>query len=103
MISGIQDLKMYSHAGSLSPPSQCLVGRRKECGAGLYKSIDVPKSDLPGKLRQLAKNGAFFEAPVGIIVTVDRMFDRCGWGNVVAALLSCLHPVPLCNAVPHLA
>merc|ERR1712153_236254 len=80
--SGIQDLKIYSHTGSPSPPSQRLVGRRKECGAGLYKSIDVPKSDLRGKLTQLAKNGAFFEAPVGIIVTVDRMFDRCGWGNV---------------------
>merc|ERR1712205_36278 len=31
---------------------------------------------------QHAKNGAFFDAPVGIIVTVDRMFDRPGWGNV---------------------
>merc|ERR1712166_1360412 len=26
--------------------------------------------------------GSFFGAPVGIIVTVDRVFDRCGWGNV---------------------
>merc|ERR550537_2043223 len=56
--------------------------RRKECGNALYKSINVPKDDLPGKLKQLAKNADFFGAPVGIIVTVDRMFDRCGWGNV---------------------
>ena len=47
-----------------------------------YKSINVEKSDIQGKLKQLAKNGAFFDAPVGIIVTVDRMFDRPGWGNV---------------------
>merc|ERR1719401_2138234 len=55
--------------------------RRKECGNRLYKSINVPKEDLQGKLKQLAKNGEFFGAPVGIIVTIDRMFDRPGWGN----------------------
>jgi len=56
--------------------------RRKVCGEMLYTSINVAKEDLPGKLQQLQKNGSFFNAPVGIIVTVDRMFDRCGWGNV---------------------
>lgn len=56
--------------------------RRKVCGNMLYEAIGVPKSDVPGKLKQLAKNGAFFGAPIGLIITVDRMFDRCGWGNV---------------------
>jgi len=56
--------------------------RRKVVGDMLYKSINVAKNDLPGKLRQLAKNGSFFGAPVGMIVTVDRMFERAGWGNV---------------------
>jgi len=56
--------------------------RRKACGDQLYKSIKVAKDDLPGKLQQLAKNGAFFGAPVGLVVTVDRIFDRAGWGNV---------------------
>lgn len=56
--------------------------RRKECGDMLYKSIAVPKDDLAGKLKQLAKNANFFGAPIGVVVTVDRMFDRCGWGNV---------------------
>jgi nitroreductase len=56
--------------------------RRKVCGQMLYDAIGVPKTDLPGKLAQLAKNGNFFGAPIGIIVTVDRMFDRAGWGNV---------------------
>lgn len=56
--------------------------RRKVCGEMLYNAIGVPKSDLQGKLKQLAKNADFFGAPIGIIVTVDRMFDRCGWGNV---------------------
>lgn len=56
--------------------------RRKVCGEMLYSAIGVPKTDVPGKLKQLAKNAEFFGAPIGIIVTVDRMFDRCGWGNV---------------------
>lgn len=56
--------------------------RRKRCGDMLYNAIGVPKSDLPGKLKQLAKNADFFGAPVGLIITVDRMFDRAGWGNV---------------------
>mmetsp|Transcript_91537 Transcript_91537/g.144657 ORF Transcript_91537/g.144657 Transcript_91537/m.144657 type:complete len:249 (+) Transcript_91537:57-803(+) len=55
--------------------------RRKECGNRLYKSINVPKEDLQGKLKQLAKNGDFFGAPVGLIVTIDRMFDRPAWGS----------------------
>merc|ERR1711920_20648 len=38
--------------------------------------------DVPGKLKQLAKNGEMFGAPIGMIITVDRMFDRAGWGNV---------------------
>lgn len=56
--------------------------RRKENGAQLYESIKVPKNDLQGKLKQLAKNADFFGAPVGMIVTIDRMFDRPGWGGV---------------------
>mmetsp|Transcript_58506 Transcript_58506/g.110129 ORF Transcript_58506/g.110129 Transcript_58506/m.110129 type:complete len:249 (+) Transcript_58506:49-795(+) len=56
--------------------------RRKVCGNMLYTSIKVPKDDLQGKLKQLAKNAAFFGAPVGLIVTVDRVFDRPGWGSV---------------------
>merc|ERR1712039_864412 len=56
--------------------------RRKENGAQLYESIKVPKTDLQGKLQQLVKNANFFGAPIGMIVTIDRMFDRPGWGSV---------------------
>lgn len=56
--------------------------RRQDCGEQLYQAIGVAKSDKPGKMAQLAKNADFFDAPCGLIVTVDRVYERAQWGNV---------------------
>lgn len=56
--------------------------RRFECGEDLYATIGVPREDKPARLRQLAKNGELFGAPVGLFFCIDR---RCGppqWSDV---------------------
>lgn len=56
--------------------------RRFQCGEDLYATIGIPREDKPARLRQLAKNGELFGAPVGLFFCVDR---RCGppqWADV---------------------
>ena len=56
--------------------------RRFECGEDLYATIGIPREDKAARLRQLAKNGEFFGASVGLFFCVDR---RCGppqWGDL---------------------
>lgn len=49
--------------------------RRRDVGQALYELIGVPRSDTPGKLRQLAKNYEFFGAPVGLFFVMDRQME----------------------------
>jgi len=49
--------------------------RRRVVGQALYDLIGVPRSDTPGKLKQLAKNFEFFGAPVGIFFILDRQME----------------------------
>ena len=56
--------------------------RRFQCGEDLYATIGIPREDKPARLRQLAKNGELFGAPVGLFFCIDR---RCGppqWADV---------------------
>jgi nitroreductase len=56
--------------------------RRFECGEDLYATIGIPREDKPARLRQLARNGELFGAPVGLFFCTDR---RCGppqWSDV---------------------
>lgn len=56
--------------------------RRFECGEDLYATIGVPREDRPARLRQLAKNGDFFGAPVGLFVCVDRKVGPPQWSDL---------------------
>ena len=46
--------------------------RRFANGEELYQSLGIPRDDKPARLEQLARNGQFFGAPVGLIVAVDE-------------------------------
>ncbi len=54
----------------------------KACGLLMYDALAIKKDDFEGRLNQLKKNFSFFEAPVGMIVTVDKLADVNGWGHV---------------------
>ena len=56
--------------------------RRFECGEDLYATIGIPREDKGARLRQLAKNGELFGAPVGLFFCLDRKVGPPQWADV---------------------
>jgi nitroreductase len=56
--------------------------RRFQNGEDLYATIGIPREDKPARLRQLARNGEFFGAPVGIFFTLDRKLGPPQWADL---------------------
>jgi len=52
------------------------LSRRRKVGKGLYSALGIPKEDKDGMQRQTARNILFFDAPVGLIITMDRCFGH---------------------------
>jgi nitroreductase len=56
--------------------------RRYQNGEDLYATIGIPREDKPARLRQLAKNGEFFGAPVGLFFCLDRKLGPPQWADL---------------------
>jgi nitroreductase len=56
--------------------------RRFQNGEDLYATIGIPREDKPARLRQLAKNGTFFGAPVGLFFCLDRKLGPPQWADL---------------------
>ncbi|MBU3657546.1 MAG: nitroreductase [Rhodocyclaceae bacterium] len=52
------------------------IGRRRKVGFDLYGLLGLSKDDKDGMKHQHAKNYQFFDAPVGLIFTIDRVMGR---------------------------
>lgn len=52
------------------------IGRRRKVGFDLYGLLGLAKDDKAGMQQQHARNFRFFDAPVGMIFTIDRMMGR---------------------------
>jgi nitroreductase len=66
------------------PPNlwEPLRTRRYECGEALYATIGIPHADRPARLRQFARNGQFYGAPVGLFFCVDRGVGPPQWSDI---------------------
>lgn len=53
--------------------------RRQEFGRIFYGSLGISPEDVEARANQTAKNYAFFGAPVGLIVTIDRRLEAGSW------------------------
>jgi nitroreductase len=56
--------------------------RRYQNGEDLYATIGIPREDKPARLRQLARNGEFFGAPVGLFFALDRKLGPPQWADL---------------------
>ena len=56
--------------------------RRFQNGEDLYATLSIPREDKPARLRQLAKNGELFGAPVGLFFCLDRKLGPPQWSDV---------------------
>lgn len=52
------------------------IGRRRKVGFDLYGLLGLTKDDKDGMKQQHARNFKFFDAPVGLIFTVDRIMGK---------------------------
>jgi len=56
--------------------------RRARVGSQLYESIGIPREDRPGRYRQYSRNYLFYDAPVGLFVSMDRIMGPPQWSDV---------------------
>jgi len=62
--------------------SETYKNRRKTCGRALYHSLGVSLEDFEGKKRHKRRNYDFFEAPVGLIVFIEKYMPKGSWLDV---------------------
>lgn len=55
------------------------IDRRRKVGIGLYSLLGLGKTDKVGMKQQHARNFKFFDAPVGMVFTVDRTMNQGSW------------------------
>ena len=55
------------------------VDRRRKVGWDLYGLLGIGKADKARMHEQHGRNYAFFDAPVGLIFTIDRVMQQGSW------------------------
>lgn len=56
--------------------------RRRRCGFGLYATLGIARDDKAARERQMLRNYTFFDAPVGLLVTLDRRLNTGSFMDV---------------------
>lgn len=75
----VEDPEYHVYPPDLKDPYRT---RRRIVGQQLYELIGVPREDTPGKLKQLARNFRFFDAPVGMFFILDRQMEVGQYADV---------------------
>ena len=55
------------------------IERRRKVGWDLYSLLGLTRDNKAGMAAQHARNFAFFDAPVGLIFTIDRIMEQGSW------------------------
>ena len=55
------------------------ISRMRKLGKDMYTLIGIPKGDEAANWHQWGRNYRFFDAPVGLIFTVDKDLDRMAY------------------------
>ncbi|SFC28725.1 nitroreductase [Massilia yuzhufengensis] len=55
------------------------VDRRRKVGWDLYALLGLTRDNKAGMAAQHARNYQFFDAPVGLIFTIDRVMEQGSW------------------------
>ncbi len=84
-------------------------GRRRAVGYALYSALGIEKRDVVNMRRQHDRNFVFFDAPVGMIFTIDRRLNHGSWVDhgmflqsiMIAARGRGLHTCPQAAFAPY--
>lgn len=55
------------------------VDRRRKLGWDMYGLLGITREDKAGMHHQHGRNYAFFDAPVGLIFSIDRIMEQGSW------------------------
>ncbi len=55
------------------------IDRRRKVGWDLYALLGLKREDKAGMAAQHGRNYRFFDAPVGLIFTIDRLMEKGSW------------------------
>ena len=55
------------------------IDRRRKVGWDLYSLLGLTRDNKAGMAAQHARNFAFFDAPVGMVFTIDRIMEQGSW------------------------
>jgi nitroreductase len=55
------------------------ISRMRKLGKDMYTLIGIPKGDQTANWNQWGRNYKFFDAPVGLIFTIDKDLDRMSY------------------------
>lgn len=55
------------------------LARRRACGFGLYATVGIGKGDTAAMKAQHGRNFVFFDAPVGLLFSIDRDMEIGSW------------------------
>lgn len=55
------------------------IDRRRSAGWGLFELAGVTRGDREGSVAQRLRNYSFFDAPVGLIFSIDRDLEKGSW------------------------
>lgn len=55
------------------------LARRRACGWGLYGTLGIGRADKDRMHAQHRRNFLFFDAPVGLMFTIDRDLEQGSW------------------------
>jgi nitroreductase len=65
-----------------SPLPEPYRSRRFASGEALYATLGIPREDKAARLAQFARNFDAFDAPLLLLFSLDRIFDRPQWAHL---------------------
>ena len=63
------------------PLEEPWYSRRFACGEAMYAAIGIAREDKTGRLMQFARNFDFFDAPVGLFVSLHKSMQPGQWSD----------------------
>jgi nitroreductase len=82
--SGQQEVEDYSYFPQ--PLSMTLKRRQMASAQALYGALGIAREDRAGREAQFERNFRFFDAPVALVITVQRDFGSGGYMDLGMAL-----------------
>jgi nitroreductase len=83
----LSEALVQAHAANAHPPHAALpnpapvasAARQDDFGRRYYALLGIDRSDTASRSRQTARNYVFFDAPVGLIFTIDASLTKHSW------------------------